>query len=295
MSSFLRKIAVAIVVLGTPALIAGPQRESTPLCRPDGSIVPLKELPEASGLAVGRRVPGRLWAHNDSGKPTLFTIDARGSVTGQVQVMGAEIEDWEALAAGPCGAGSCLYIGDIGDNNAHRSHITVYRVPEPAANETSAAVQDALHATYPDGAHDAEALFVMPDGGIFIVTKGDTGSVALYRFPKDVRGGQAHMLERVGTRGSNQVERGDRVTDAAASPKGDWILLRSLSRLTFHRPADLFAGNWQPAATIDLKGVGEPQGEGVAIGQDATVYLAGEGGGLSRPGTFARLTCAVKP
>jgi len=33
------------------------------------------------------------------------------------------------------------------------------------------------------------------------------------------------------------ADRSDRVTDAAASSKGDWILLRSASRLTFHRPA----------------------------------------------------------
>jgi hypothetical protein len=296
MHPLLRTSIVGTVVLASSALVAGRQRDSAPQCKPAGSIAPVKELPEASGLAVGRRVPGRLWAHNDSGDPVLFALDARGVVTGRVQITGATVDDWEALAVGPCGSASCLYIGDIGDNGASRSRITIYRVPEPAANEKAAAVQDALHATYPDGAHDAEALFVMPDGGMFIVTKGETGSVALYRFPKDVRAGASHTLERVGKpRGAGEAEKGDRITDAGASPTGDWILLRSVSRLTFHRPADLLTGNWQPAATVDLVSVGETQGEGVAIGPDATVYLAGEGGGKSRAGTFARLTCTVRP
>jgi hypothetical protein len=36
---------------------------------------------------------------------------------------------------------------------------------------------------------------------------------------------------------------------------------------------------------------GEPQGEGIAFGDERTIYLVGEGGGKSQPGTFARLAC----
>ena len=45
------------------------------------------------------------------------------------------------------------------------------------------------------------------------------------------------------------------------------------------------------AGRVDLQALGEPQGEGVAFADDSTIYLVGEGGGGSRPGTFARLTC----
>src|SRR5688572_28073048 len=44
-------------------------------CRPDGSVLPLRELPEASGVAVSRRSPGMLWAHNDSGEAVVFALD----------------------------------------------------------------------------------------------------------------------------------------------------------------------------------------------------------------------------
>ena len=197
---------------------------------------------------------------------------------------------------GPARAGRASTSRDIGDNNAARERITIYRFPEPSGSEATVAVKDVLHGTYPDGAHDAEAFLVTPDGGLFIVTKGDTGPVALYRFPRQLRPGSTHPLERVGQpRGSGTPGKSERITDGAVSTNGEWIVLRTGQNLTFHRAAELLAGNWRVAAQIDLKAVGEAQGEGVAIGADDTVYLAGEGGGKSRPGTFARLVCSANP
>ena len=89
---------------------------------------------------------------------------------------GVKVEDWEAVAVGPCPGGSCVYIADIGDNEARRKRITVHRVAEPVS-ENTVAVADSFHATYPDGAHDAETLLVTPDGQLFIVTKGEMGAV----------------------------------------------------------------------------------------------------------------------
>ena len=69
-------------------------------------------------------------------------------------------------------------------------------------------------------------------------------------------------------------------------------MLRGGQHLTFHRAADLMAGNWQEVRRVDLRPIGEEQGEGVALAADNTVYLAGEGGGKARPGTFVRLNCS---
>ena len=291
------RLAIAVVVCGAAiAPLLGQQKATLPQCRPDGRVVTLPGLQEASGLAVSRRVPGRIWAHNDSGEPVIFALDARGAVAGRLRITGATVEDWEALAVGACPDDSCLYIGDIGDNDAKRARITVYRIPEPAGAEDAVAVKDAFHATYPDGAHDAEALLVGADGAIFIVTKGDTGAVALYRFPRDLRTGASHRLERVGApRAAGQPGEQERITDGAVSANGEWVVLRTLQQLTFHRAAELLKGDWRVASTVDLKGIGERQGEGVAIGADHTVYLAGEGGGDARAGTFARLSCSLGP
>lgn len=287
---------IVVLVLGVPAsFVLAAQVGAARQCSPAGPLVRIPGLHEASGIAVSRRVPGRLWAHNDSGQPVLFALDVRGSVTGRVQLSGATVDDWEAVAVGSCPAGSCLYVADIGDNGASRARITVYRLPEPAAGEKSATVVDVFHATYPDGAHDAEALLVTPDGGMFIVTKGVDGPVALYRFPRNVQPGATVQLERVSATGTPNPDAASRVTDGAVSPDGQWTVLRTQSHLAFYRTGELLAGNWREARRVDLTPLDEPQGEGVALGADNDVYLAGEGGAISGAGTFARFACMLGP
>jgi hypothetical protein len=282
------------LVSGAPAGTAAAQPpEATAQCRPAGSIVKVPELPEASGLAIDRRMPGRLWALNDSGDPVLFALDTNGVVTGRLRVTGARVEDWEAVAVGPCPAGSCIYIGDIGDNDRNRERITVYRVAEPEGRRDTTAVADVFHATYPDGPHDAESLLITRDGRLYVVTKGDTGPVTVYRFPAELRSGSTPPLERVGKpREAGKPADDYRITDGAVSPDGEWVVLRTNHALSFYRTAELLAGNWREARRVDLEPLGEPQGEGVALGVDNSVFVAGESGGKSRSGTFARLTCA---
>jgi hypothetical protein len=61
----------------------------------------------------------------------------------------------------------------------------------------------------------------------------------------------------------------------------------------FYRAADLLGGHTRAAFAVPVTALKEPQGEGVAFGSDNTVFIAGEGGGKGRPGTFAHLTCAM--
>ena len=285
----------AITVIGflIGTTVASAQPAAAPQCQSSGTLVRIAELPEASGVAVSRRSSGRLWSHNDSGA-VLVALDARGAVTGRVQLSGIKIDDWEAVAVGPCPGGSCVYIADIGDNNAKRKRITIHRVPEPA-EENTVAIKETFHATYPDGAHDAETLLVAPDGAIFIVTKGETGPIGLYRFPRELQPGATHQLERVGKpRGSGKSPDPELITDGVVSPDGAWVVLRTKRSLAFHRAAELLAGNWQEAGRLDVKSLGEPQGEGVTLAADGTLYLVGEGGGKTQPGTLATFTCSVK-
>ena len=273
---------------------AEPSRGQAARCEQAGPSAALPEVHEASGLAVSQRVAGRLWTHNDSGQPVLFALDARGAITARIRLAGVTVEDWEAIAVGPCPAGSCVYVADIGDNTAARKRITIYRIPEPAGAVESLPVTDVFHATYPDGPHDAETLLVTPQGDLYIVTKGDTGAVALYKFPRELKPGATHRLEQVGPpRAAGRVERTDRITDGSVSADGAWVVLRTGQRLAFYRSAELLKGNWREERTVDLKAIGEIQGEGVAFGAGTSVYLAGEGGSKSRPGSFARLTCTV--
>ena len=140
-------------------------------------------------------------------------------------------------------------------------------------------------------------MLVTPQGHLLIVTKGDTGAVALYSFPTELRSGTTLRLERVGgPRDAGQPAESDRITDGAASPRGQWIVLRTRHALTFYRAADLLNGTWREAGRASLTALDEPQGEGVTFGPDNSVYLMGEGGGKkAQPGTFARLTCTLTP
>ncbi len=286
-------VGLLLVVVVSPYGAVGAQQPTAPECRPGEALMRIDGLPEASGLAVSRRTAGRLWTHNDSGDAVVFALDTAGKVVGRVQLTGAKVEDWEAIAVGPCPGGSCVYVADIGDNDANRKQLTIYRFPEPASANGTTAVKESFQATYPDGAQDAEALLAAPDGRLYIVTKGETGAVALYRFPGELRPGTAHRLERVGEpRASGKAAAGERITDGSVSPDGNWVVLRSREKAWFYRAAELFAGSWKPARELDLAPVREPQGEGVAIAADGTVYLAGEGGGKKQPGTFATLTCS---
>jgi hypothetical protein len=286
-----RSLAALAAALVLAALVPLPAHAQAAACASGGSLAPLPGLPEASGLALSRHAPSRLWTHNDSGEPVLFALDAAGAVAGQVRISGADVEDWEAIAAGACGSGSCIYIADIGDNDGERAEITVYRVPEPQQPGGTATVSGVFRGRYPDRAQDAETLLVA-GGRLYIVTKGSKDAVSLYRFPAELREGATVPLERVGQL-LPKAATPQRITDGDVSPDGRWIALRSRSAVTIHIAADLLAGRWRPVSTVDVTGLKEPQGEGIAFGADGTVYLAGEGAKKGNAGTFARLSCRL--
>lgn len=284
-------IIVSVVAL---AVVSAEQNgpANTPSCRVADSLIHVPELSEGSGVAASKRSRGLLWAHNDSGEPVLIALDAKGTVHGRVRVPGAKADDWEAIAVGPCPAGSCIYIGDIGDNGARRRDIAIYRLPEPADAAGSVDGTDVFRVRYPDGAHDAETLLVTPKGDILIVTKGENGPVGVYRLPAEVRPGGTTTLQAVGKpRQLGKAKSDERITDGAVSPSGTWLALRTNTAILLYRTEDVMTGNWQSAGRVSLKEVGEPQGEGITFGDETTLYLVGEGGGKSQPGTFVRLMC----
>src|SRR5262245_57882165 len=114
-------------------------RASHATCAPVQPLTQLPKLPEASSLAPSRRTPGLIWALNDNGPPLIYGINARGAIVATVEIPGVKVKDWEDLSVGPCPAGSCVYIADIGDNNKERRDVAFYRIPEPAATDTMSA------------------------------------------------------------------------------------------------------------------------------------------------------------
>lgn len=263
-------------------------------CTVDAAEIGLpQDLAEISGLAASRKHAGVFWAHGDSGgDPVVFAVDATGALRGRVTVAGATNDDWEDIAVGPCQSGDCLYLADIGDNGDDRPTVTVWRVAEPAPGDPQTAAAERFDATYPGGARDAEALFVTGEGGVFIVTKGQNHPIDVFRFPAPMATGAT--LQMVRNLGPEPKQSGDRITGASASPDGRFVAVRSYASLFVYPTASITqAGTGAPAATTELLPLGEPQGEGVSLGDGGVVTLSSEGGGKKRPGRLARLTCRI--
>jgi hypothetical protein len=169
-----------------------------------------------------------------------------------------------------------------------RPTITIYRTREPAPNDRTTAPAVRIEAVYPEGAQDAEALFVA-NSALYIVTKGEGAPVRLYRVPSGGSGTRV-TLELIATLTEQGADKKTRVTDAAISPDGAWIALRSNDLVLFYDADALLAGKPPTPLAYDLAALEEPQGEGIAWADDRTLFLAGEAEG---GGTFGRVTCSL--
>lgn len=212
-----RRLLLGIIALMAGGVVAQPQFD-----RPvDLGVVRNSPLKEASGVAASRVQPGVLYTHNDSASvPTVVAINTEGVYLASFPCSGYPTGDFEDIAVGPGPDPelSYVYLGDIGDNHASRSHIIVYRIPEPwvdprwAANPISSnpGGVEAFKLQYPDQPHDAETLLVDPiDRQLFVLTK-ENGTSQIYKIGLDVLlAGEMNPLEWVGRIPFNQASGGD--------------------------------------------------------------------------------------
>jgi hypothetical protein len=292
------KVGLAVLVLPVFAGVLDREAGAAPVsanvaCAVLDSVRPLPSVArETSGFARSRRDPKLFWTHNDAGNSAvLYGVTNLGALAATVKVEGATMVDWEDIDSAPCRDGNCLFIGDIGDNDAKRASITVHALPEPAQGIGSARPVS-LHARYPGGARDAEALFVL-DGKIFIVTKGRTGPVELYRYPDGSSGNAVSTLSLVRELFPKPRSGSDLVTSAAVSPDGKWVGVRSYRTLFLYRTSEMTAPARAAAPlTFDLGSLREAKGEGLALADDGTVWLTSEGD-KRRPPSWSRLKCSL--
>lgn len=242
---------------------------------------------EASGIVASRMNANVLWTHNDSGNPArIFPMTSAGTNLGTYSISGATNIDWEDIAVGPGPAAGVqyLYIGDIGDNGAIRSSVSIYRVPEPVVSDTqspaSVSVSGAVkfNFTYPGGARDAESLFVDPlTSDIYIISKRENPH-HLYRAAYSQQNDSYAALAQM-----TMFTDSYWLTGADISPNGNEIIVRgseTASGIMFLRPpggsiTDAF--NTTPIS-IPL----HAEGQGEAIGFDPNgrgYYTTSEGSG----------------
>ncbi len=236
------------------------------------------DLVEASGIAASRVANDVFWSHNDSrGGPVLYAFDSSGGNLGGFEIPGAFSLDWEDMSAGPGpdGQGQYLYVGDIGDNFGIRSgNITVYRVPDvdPATLDGAFNEAVAFAFRYPDGAHNAEALFIDPlEPALYIATKDRTESL-VYKGALEPAN-EPTELDLIAA-----LPLGAEVSAGDMSPDGTTLVLRGYESVwLWHRGGDESIAEMLRTVPCNGPSPEEVQGESITFDIGLSYWTISEG------------------
>lgn len=204
-------------------------------------------------------LPGGLFATtNDSGDTgRVFVVDRSGATVG-VTHWAENPVDTEALA--PDGHGD-LWVGDIGDNAAERRSVQVAKVPVGRGDR---AVRPTVYdLTYPDHPRDAETLLCDPRTGRLYVASKEWAGGTLYAAPRRLAAHHPNRLRPV-------APVLPIATDGAFLPDGRHVIVRGyFSAAVYAWPS------MRRVTSFPLPS--QPQGEGIGIAADGTVYVSSEG------------------
>ncbi len=227
-------------------------------------------LEEMSGMAFSKNHPDKFYTHTDSGgEAAVYVLDSLGNELGKITLEGVENRDWEDIAVGPGPGGkSYVYLGEIGDNLGVHQAVEVYRFPEPDDLSRNVTIKpQVLTFTYPEGARDAESLFVDPiSGDLFVVSKRDKQNT-LFRIKSTDFGKDDVVAERL-----VQLP----LTSATASDisqDGSRILIKNYFKVyCWDRKAGETILEALSRSPKELPYVPEPQGEAIGFRPDGKAY-----------------------
>lgn len=262
-----------------------------PACKSDSTTaaIPVLEddrLDETSGIAASSAHTGLYYVHNDSGDTSrFFAVDSQGKLKGLYyfdgdhSLPGLGVQDCEdiAVSTGPEAGASYVYIGDIGDNNAARKYITVYRIKEPAVPSSGASINtpaSAVYLKYPDGPRDAETLMADPVEKLLYIVSKREDTVRIYTAPLNFTANDTLVLTK---RASLYVEgsgEGKWIVAGDISQNGQQVLLKSYTKVYYWKRSSNAEPIWQTlqrSPTI-LPYTLEPQGEAIGFTTDGTGY-----------------------
>jgi hypothetical protein len=278
-----------------PAFADAVERARTPF----DPFFPSRSVREASGIVEGRRNPGVLWLHNDSGAtPRLFAQRIAPAGTVMFDLEGATSVDWEdiAIGPGPERGAPYLYVGDIGDNGESRRNITVYRVREPlvgAASPTPTMLTgvERFDLVYPDRARNAETLLVDPrSGDVFIVVKAGSGESPVYRATAPLTAGTTRLTLVATLRfGAGPLAGSALTTGGDISPAGDEVAIRSYDgAFLWRRAAGASVAEALAGSPCRIPVRREGQGEALGFAADGSGYYTVSEGSFEAISFYAR-------
>jgi hypothetical protein len=242
----------------------------------DACLLSDKRLAELSGLAADGE---RWYAVNDGGTKSNVFVLTRDCAVERVISGPTDPYDVEDLARAADGT---FWLADAGDNDARRETVALIALT-PAGKTTL------YRLTYPDGAHDAEALLLDRDGVPYLITKEPLGGAGIYRpsAPMDSPGPTA--LELVGSIRLTPTDTPGGpvpgvvgsvvVTGAAATSDGSVVAVRTYTDAYLFGVPDgnLVEALQQEPVRVPLPN--EAQGEAIAFEPDGTLVSASEGTG----------------
>ncbi|SHF38628.1 hypothetical protein SAMN05444320_103443 [Streptoalloteichus hindustanus] len=282
LSAALAVVGLAVGPLAPTALAEPGTRTASPqvseVCRTRDP-----RLAEVSGLASD----GANWyaVTDDGSQIQVFVLNRECAVR---RVITAPIDPFDVEDMARAADGT-LWLADTGDNRAKRETVALH-----AVSPNGKAVLHRL--TYPDRAHDAEALLLDRKGVPHLVTKEPLGSSGIYRPVGPLAAPGPTALEKVGTvrLGPTDTKGGPPaagsfgsvlVTGGAVSADGTVVALRTYTdAYLFSAPdGDVVAALGREPVRVPLPD--EPQGEALAFEPDGTLLAGGEfgDGGSSAP------------
>ena len=259
-----------------------------------------RALRETSGLAIAE-TSSLLWTHNDSGDDAvLYGVNMNGAVVARLRLEGVRARDFEDIDRGPCrprwGQPSCLYVADTGNNDRERRTMSVYILPEPAAD-----AGDAVRTTeaarvrfrYPDYRSDVEALAVTSGGDLYLVSKGRLAGIRGYRIAASEVERTADSEERAQVEALGELplapsSRLRRLVTGGTFVNDSLLVLRTYEGVYGFRVND-DGFTLEGGCTIRPQ---EPGGEGIAHEGGDAFLLTSEGGGGRSP-SLHRIVCRV--
>lgn len=190
----------------------------------------------------------RLWLGGARADRGVF-VDAAGESEVSVN---ADLVSVQALAW----YGDRLWVGDIGDDDAQREQIVVYRLASPESGSKS---YHAYDFRYEDGPRDAKAMLISGRGNVYIVSNDDEPGI--YRVRGEASRQGTNTLVRV-------AEAPAGVTDGVFLTDGATMALRTAEGIEY-----IDAMTWESLAVETL--VGAPEGESITVGLEDELFVGG--------------------
>jgi hypothetical protein len=251
-------------------------------------------LTELSGLAATGT--GYVVVNDGSDQAShrkIFYLDSKCKVVRTVSFP-SRPRDTEDLGVAADGT---LWVADIGDNDSTRSTIGLWRVPPGSKSP------QLYRLSYPDGAHNAEALLLTRSGTPIIVTK-SIGSAGVYVPAGALQAGKTTVLRQAGsvnlpvTGTANPFGLAGRlvITGGAVSPDGKHAVLRTYAdAFEFPISDDDVARGITGDSPTPIALPNEPQGESVTYTPDGTALLTVSEEPDGKPAVIQRYALPDRP